>query len=229
MDFGNPADIIILSYFLRSFKKFKRLFGRNRRFEIIPANSKYAVKIAVEHLERGQVVACPTDTVYGLIADATSDEAVEKVFEIKKRNKKKAIPIFVKDTKMAKKFAIMDKDMENFLQEIWPGKITVALKRKKNSGLSKVLFGSKKTIGLRVPDYKLINQIVLKFGKPLTGTSANISGEPSATKIEKIFEYFEDEKVRPDLILSAGNLPYNNHSTVVDFSKDKPKIIRRGR
>ncbi len=229
MDFGNPADIIILSYFLRSFKKFKKLFGRNRKFEIIPANSKYAVKIAIEHLERGQVIACPTDTVYGLIADATSNEAVEKVFEIKKRNKKKAIPIFVKDIKMAKKFAIMDKDMENFLQEIWPGKITVALKRKKNSGLSKALFGGKKTIGLRIPDYKLINQIVLKFGKPLTGTSANISGESPTTKIEKIFEYFEDEKVRPDLVLSAGNLPYSNPSTVVDFSKDKPKIIRKGR
>ena len=229
MNFGNTADIIILSYFLRSFKKFKKLFGRNRKFEIIPANSKYAVKIAIEHLERGQVIACPTDTVYGLIADATSNEAVEKVFEIKKRNKKKAIPIFVKDIKMAKKFAIMDKDMENFLQEIWPGKITVALKRKKNSGLSKALFGGKKTIGLRIPDYKLINQIVLKFGKPLTGTSANISGESPTTKIEKIFEYFEDEKVRPDLVLSAGNLPYSNPSTVVDFSKDKPKIIRKGR
>lgn len=229
LDFGNPADIIQASYFLRSFKKFKRLFWRNRRFEIIPAGSKNAADKAIEYLERGQVIVSPTDTVYGLLADATNDKAVEKVFEIKKRDKKKAIPIFVKDIQMARKYALMDKEMENFLQEIWPGRITVALNRKKNSGLSKLLFGNKKTIGLRIPDHKLINQILAKFKKPLTGTSANISGQPSTTKIEEIFEYFEDEEIRPDLILNGGNLPYNIPSTVVDFSKDKPKIIRRGR
>lgn len=229
LDFGNPADVIILSCFLKSFRRFKRIFWRNRRFEIIPARAKNVVDKAVRHLERGQAIICPTDTVYGLLADATNDEAVERVFQIKKRDKKKAIPIFVKDIKMAKKYTKMDKDMENFLQEIWPGKITVALKRKENKGLSKLLFGNKKTIGLRIPDYKLIREILNKFNKPLTGTSANISSQPSTTKIEEIFDYFEDEEVRPDLILDAGKIPYSYPSTVVDFSKDKPKIIRRGR
>jgi len=229
LDFGNPADVIVLSCFLKSFRRFKRLFWRNGRFEIIPARARIAADIAVEHLERGQVIVCPTDTVYGLLADATNDEAVERVFQIKKRDKKKAIPVFVKDIKMAKKYTKMDKDMENFLQEIWPGKITVALKRKENKGLSKLLFGSRKTIGLRIPNYKLIREILNKFNKPLTGTSANISGRPSTTRIEEIFDYFEDEEVRPDLILDAGKIPYSYPSTVVDFSKDKPKIIRRGR
>jgi len=229
LDFGNPADIIQLSYFLRSFKKFKRLFWRNRRFEIMPANSKYAVNKALEHLERGQVIVCPTDTVYGLVADATNDKAVERIFEIKKRETKKAISIFVKNMEMAKKYAFIDKDMENFLQEIWPGKITVALKKKRNKGLSELLFGNKSTIGLRVPDYKLIGEIINKFNKPLTGTSANISGKPSTVKIEEVFDYFQDEEIRPDLILNAGRLPYNTPSAVIDFSHDKPKIIRRGR
>ncbi len=229
IDFGNPADIIILSCFLRSFKKFKKLFGRSRKFEVIPANSKYAVEKAVEYLKRGQVVVCPTDTVYGLIADATSNEAVEKVFEIKERKKKKAIPVFVKDIKMAKKLVIMDKDMENFLEEIWPGKITVALRKKKNSGLAKLISSKKKTVGLRISDYKLIKEILKKMDGPLTATSANISGKPSTTKIEEVFKYFEDENIRPDLILSAGNLSHSNPSTVIDFSKDKPKIVRRGR
>lgn len=229
MDFGNPADIIQLSVFLKSFKKFKKLFWKNRRFHIIPARSKEAVKKVVEALERGQVIVCPTDTVYGLLADATNDEAVEKVFQIKKRDKKKAIPIFVKDIEMADKYALMDQDLENFLDEIWPGKITVAVKRKKRTSLSKRLFANKKTVGLRIPDYKLIYEIIKKFNKPLTGTSANISGKPSTTKINEVYQYFEDEEIRPDLILSAGNLPYNIPSTVVDFSNDKPKIIRRGR
>jgi len=229
LDFGNPADIIILSYFLKSFKKFKKLFWKNRRFEIIKAGAKDAVEKAVRFLERGQVVVCPTDTVYGLLADATNKKAVEKVFEIKKRDKRKAIPVFVKNIEMAKKYAIMDKDMENFLKEIWPGKITVALKRKKREGLPDLLFGGKDTIGLRVPNYKLVKEILEKFNKPLTGTSANISGKPSTTKIKEVFAYFENEPVRPDLILNAGDLPKNNPSTVVDFSRDKPKIIRKGK
>lgn len=229
MDFGNPADIIQLSLLLKSFKKFKKLFWRNRRFHIVPAGSPRAVKEAVECLERGQVIACPTDTVYGLLADATNEKAVDKIFKIKKRDKKKAISIFIKDVKMAKKYALMDKEMEKFLEEIWPGKITVALKRKKNSGLPKNLFANKRTIGLRIPDNKLIARIIEKFNKPLTGTSANISGKPSTVKVDEIYNYFEDEEERPDLILSAGNLPKNNPSSVIDFSNDKPKIIRRGK
>ncbi len=229
LDFGNPADVIKVSYFLKSFKKFKKLFWKNRDFEIISFRERDAVEKAVKFLERGQVVMCPTDTVYGLLADATNDKAVEKVFEIKKRNREKAIPIFIKDIKMAKRTAIMDKDMEEFLGEIWPGKITVALKRKKNCGLSKKLFSRKKTIGLRIPDYKLINEILNKINRPLTGTSANISGRASSTKTKEILEQFEKQEVKPDLILDAGILPESFPSTVVDFSNDKPKIVRKGR
>jgi tRNA threonylcarbamoyl adenosine modification protein (Sua5/YciO/YrdC/YwlC family) len=229
MDFGNPADIIQLSVFLKSFKKFKKLFWKNRRFNIIPSRSPQALSKAVECLQRGQTVVCPTDTVYGLLADATNDKAVQRVFDIKKRDRKKAVPVFVRDLEMAKKYAIMDKDMEKFLQEIWPGKITVALNRKKNSGLSEAVAAGKKTVGLRIPDYKILNQILEKFGRPIIGTSANISGKPSTVKIEGIYKYFEDEQIRPDLILDGGNLVWRNPSSVIDFSHDKPKIIRRGR
>ncbi len=229
LDFGNPADIIKLSYFLKSFEKFKKLFLKHKDFEIISSRARDVVERATEYLGRGQVIVCPTDTVYGLLADATNNKAVEKVFEIKKRDKKKAIPIFIKDTEMANKLAIMDKNLEEFLKELWPGKVTVALKRKKNCGLPKTLFGGKKTIGLRIPNYKLVNEILEKVAKPLTGTSANISGLASSTKIEEILEQFEGQETKPDLILDAGNLPESFPSTVVDFSGKKPKIIRRGR
>lgn len=229
MDFGNPADIIQLSIFLSSFKRFKKLFWKNRRFNIIPARSPEAINRAVECLRRGQIVVCPTDTVYGLLADATNDRAMQRVFDIKKRNKKKAVPVFVKDIAMAKKYAVMDKDMEMFLQEIWPGKITVALTKKKKSGLSEIVTADKKTVGLRIPNNKIISQILEKFNKPLTGTSANISGKQSTVKIEEIYNYFQDQETRPDLILNAGDLVWSNPSSVIDFSHDKPKIIRRGR
>lgn len=229
MDFGNPADIIQLSYFLKSFKKFKKLFWKNKRFKIIPAHSPDAVRIAVEYLQRGQTIVCPTDTVYGLLADATNEKAVQRVFEIKKRDKKKALPVFIKNIEMAKKYAIMDKDMEMFLDEIWPGKITVALKVKKNSGLPKIVYAAKQTIGLRIPDNKIVNQILEKLGKPVIATSANISGKPSSVKIEEIYNSFQDQDIRPDLILNCGDLPGSNPSSVIDFSNDKPKIIRRGK
>jgi len=163
------------------------------------------------------------------LADATSEKAAERVFEIKQRDRKKAIPIFVKDIEMAKNLAIIDKDMEDFLKEVWPGKITVALKRKKSCALSKILFGAKKTIGLRIPEYKLIREILGKINKPLTGTSANISGQASSTKIKEILDQFEQAEEKPDLVLDAGNLPASFPSTVIDFSTKNPKIIRRGR
>ena len=229
LDFGNPADIIKVSRFLKSFKKFKEIFWRYKDYEIISARSHEAVEMAVKHLERGQVVMCPTDTVYGFLADATSEKAAERVFEIKQRDRKKAIPIFVKDIEMAKNLAIIDKDMEDFLKEVWPGKITVALKRKKSCALSKILFGAKKTIGLRIPEYKLVREILGKINKPLTGTSANISGQASSTKIKEILDQFEQAEEKPDLVLDAGNLPASFPSTVIDFSTKNPKIIRRGR
>jgi len=229
LDFGNPADVIKVSYFLKSFQKFKKLFWKQRYFKVISFKAKDAAEEAVKFLERGQVIVCPTDTVYGLLADATNDKAVERVFEIKKRNKKKAIPIFVKDIAMAKKMVKIDKDMERFLEEIWPGKITVALNKKEKSGLSELLFGGKKTLGLRIPNYKLISRIIEKMGKPLTGTSANISGKPSSTKIKEVLEQFEKQEIRPDLILDGGNLPESFPSTVVDFSGQKPRIVRRGK
>lgn len=227
-DFGNPADIITLSYFLGSFRKFKKLFGRNRKFEILPARSKNTPARAVEYLGRGQVLVCPTDTVYGLLADATDERAVRKVFEIKERDRRKPLPIFIKDMQMAKKYAFLNKEIEAFLEEIWPGKITIALKRKKN-GLAHSVYTDNKTIAMRIPDSKLVKEILEKFGKPVTATSANPAGLPSTVKIDKIFEYFEENQIRPDLILDAGDLPESNPSTIIDFSSDKPKIIRKGK
>ncbi len=229
LDFGNPADVIKVSYFLKSFQMFKRLFWKERYFKIISAKSKKAVEEAVKYLERGQVIICPTDTVYGLLADATNNKAVERVFRIKKRDKKKVLPVFVKDILMAKKIAKIDKDMEIFLGEIWPGKITVALEKKKKSGLSKLISGNKKTVGLRIPNDNLVRQILEKIDKPLTGTSANISGKPASTKIKDVLTQFEKEDIRPDLVLDRGDLPESYPSTVIDFSGRKPKIVRSGR
>jgi len=89
------------------------------------------------------------------------------------------------------------------------------------------LFGKKKTIALRIPNHKLVLEIIKKIDKPLIGTSANISGKGSSTKIKEILEQFEKQDIKPDLVLDAGDLPENLPSTIIDLSNHKPKILRR--
>ena len=188
-------------------------------------NLKTTVTIMIESIEQGEVVVCPTDTVYGLIADATNEKAVKKLLKIKKRNTQKPIPIFVKDIKIAKKFALINKNQEKFLKKVWPGKVTVVLKRK--GKLPRILFRNKKTIGLRIPDYKIINQLLLIINRPLTGTSANISGQPPSTKIKEVISQFKNQKFQPDLIIDAGNLPKSKPSIVLDLTTSPTKILRK--
>jgi len=215
LDFGNPADIIKLSYFIRSLRKFKRIFWRNRKFEVLSSKSRDIVEKAAEFIKRGQVVACPTDTVYGLLADATNDKAVEKVYKVKERDKKNPVPIFVKDIKMAKKIAKIDRNQEEFLKEVWPGRTTVVLEKKGRNGVSKLISGRKKTIALRIPDHRLVRGLLEKVDKPLTGTSANISGRGYFIKIKEVLSQFEEKE--------AGTSP----SIIIDLTKKKPKILRK--
>ena len=193
-------------------------------FKINPKNFKKIVKIAKKSIKEGKVLICPTDTVYGLIADATNKKAVEKIFKIKNRPFKKPIPIFVKDIKMAKKIAKIDKKQGKFLRKVWPGKVTVILKPKRKfpKGIGK----PKKEIGLRVPNYKIINQLLLTVDRPLTGTSANISRKSASTEIQKIVNQFRDQKHQPDLIIDAGNLPKSKPSKIIDLTTISLKILR---
>ena len=188
-------------------------------------NLQTIVKIMVKSIKQGEVMVCPTDTVYGLIADATNGKAVKKLLKIKKRNTQKPIPIFVKDIKIAKKFALINKNQEKFLKKVWSGKVTVVLKRK--GKLPRILFRNKKTIGLRIPDYKIINQLLLIINRPLTGTSANISGQPPSTKIKEVISQFKNQKFQPDLIIDAGNLPKSKPSIVLDLTTSPTKILRK--
>ena len=180
---------------------------------------------AVAALKKGCVLICPTDTVYGLVADAQNSEAVKKLFSIKKRQKDKPIPLFVKDIAAAKKLAFITKEQEAFLKQVWPGKTTVVLKRRKTT-LPRILFGRKKTIGLRIPDHPLISFLLKELNRPLTGTSANISGRPPSTSIREITKQFAGQKEQPDLVIDEGILPRSASSKVVDITGKKPKILR---
>lgn len=178
-------------------------------------NLSNILKEAAQVVKKGGVLICPTDTIYGLVCDVTNKKAIEKLFKIKKRPPNKPIPVFVCDIKMAKEIVNMNKKQVEFLEKVWPGAVTVVLKRKSREG----------TIGLRVPDHKFVLGLAEHIG-PLTGTSANISGQPGSTKIKDILRQFKKQKNKPDLVIDAGNLPRSKPSTVIDLTIWPPEILR---
>lgn len=185
-----------------------------------------ALEEAARALYEGKVVVIPTDTVYGLAVDATNEEAIKRLFAVKQRPADKPVPVAIRDLDMARKVAYFDKKCGVALGKIWPGPVTVLLEKKR--ALPASLSAGQKTIGLRIPDYKLVNFLIELLGRPITATSANISGQPPSTKINDVTSQFEKTSPQPDLILSAGDLVGSAPSTVLDLSGKEPKIVRIG-
>jgi len=177
----------------------------------------------IDTIKKGGVVVFPTDTVYGLLSDATNKKAVAKLLRIKRRRRGHFLPLFVKNLRDAKKNAQIDAREESFLKIFWPGQITVVLKRKKGIKLYGV---DKKTIALRIPDFPLLNSLLKKITIPLTATSANISGKMPSGKIKEVLKQFSNSKYRPDLAVNVGLLPKRKSSIIIDLTKDIPKLLR---
>lgn len=177
-------------------------------------------------LKLGGVVVYPTDTLYGLGANALEVGPVGRVFKIKARAKDKPLPVIVKNLNWAKELAYIYKKEEKILKAVWPGAITVIL-RKKNIVPDLVTAG-KTEVALRIPNHPFVNKLLGRFGFPLTATSANISGEEPSMKISEIIDVFKSIYDKPDLIIDVGDLPPSEPSTILDLTSDKPKILRVG-
>lgn len=195
--------------------------------QTIRVSDKNATSVAIEIIKEGGVVVCPTDTVYGFIADASNKKAVDKIFKIKKRAKSKPLPVFIKDIKMAKDLAEIDDRQEKILKKYWSGKYTFILKQNScDIGSRTKLYGvDKKTIALRIPKYKFLNNLLKKINKPLAQTSVNISGQPPLNKIKDIITSFESKKNKPDLIIYGGNLK-SHPSKIIDLTEKTERILR---
>ena len=181
-----------------------------------------AIKEAVRVLRAGGVLICPTDTIYGLCANALDEKAVEKVFQIKGRRKKKPFSVFVKDMKSAKQIANINESAEKLLKN---PKITVVLPVRNKKIFSEGIIKENK-IGIRIPDYKFLNKLLKKISFPLTGTSANISGKPACAEMENVLQQFKGAKYQPDLAIDGGALKKSEPSTVIDLTNKTPKVLR---
>jgi L-threonylcarbamoyladenylate synthase len=173
-------------------------------------------------LKNGGIVALPTETVYGLVADLFSYEAVGKIYEIKGREFSKPLPLFVPDIESVALYVEKLPDFAYKLMDaFWPGPLTVVLFKKK--GLD-IPFKTS-TLGLRIPNHPVPLALLKECG-PLVSTSANLSGGKDALSAEEVKDYFNGEI---DLILDAGPTILRIPSTVIDCTGRSPKIIREGK
>lgn len=186
-----------------------------------------SVSAAVKILKNGGLVIYPTETLYGIGADALNPEAVNKLVAYKNRPFGKPFSIAVTDSEMAEKYAQVNKTAKDLYQKFLPGPVTIISK-----GLHKVAPGVESedgTLGIRIPSYKLVTDIVKALGHPITATSANASYKKRPYKVSDILENLSDkQKGLIDLIIDAGELPRNEPSSVIDTTLDEPVILRQG-
>jgi L-threonylcarbamoyladenylate synthase len=169
------------------------------------------IEKAVRVLARDGLVVYPTETIYGLGADALSEIAVYKVYESKQRPMGKPISVAVSDIEMIYGIAYVDEFAERFIRKFLPGPVTVVLPVK--SCLPSDLSGGTGTIGIRYPDHAVAQAIIAELDSPITSTSANISGEVSPVTSDQV-------NVPHDYLIDGGKLP-GTPSTVIDLAAGK--------
>jgi L-threonylcarbamoyladenylate synthase len=189
-----------------------------------PALFQAAVLRAVDLLRAGEVVALPTETVYGLAASALDARAVERIFQIKGRPAHNPIIVHVASIDMAKRCVAHWPDLASRLAKaFWPGPLTLVLPRAKE--LPGVVTAGGSTVGVRWPSHPFIQAVIRECGFPLAAPSANLSNRVSPTNAEHVRKALGD-KIR--LIVDGGQSEVGLESTVLDISVSPPRLLRPG-
>lgn len=183
-----------------------------------------AVRRAVEMLAAGEVVALPTETVYGLAANALNAEAVAKIYSIKGRPSHNPIIVHVADLPMAKRcVAAWPTNAEKLATSFWPGPLTMVLPRAKN--IPDIVTAGGETVGVRWPSHPFIQAVIRECGFPLAAPSANLSNAISPTSAAHVSKQL-DGKI--SLIVDGGASHVGIESAVIDLSTQRPRVLRPG-
>jgi L-threonylcarbamoyladenylate synthase len=192
----------------------------------LSGNYSDALKKACEVLNKHGLLVLPSDTVYGLCADANDDVAIKKLIEFKRRPIGKPISVFIPSKEVIGDYVEIPEN-RNSINKFIPGPFTLVLPSKHKT--SSRLESERKTLGVRVPYYAFINDLMKAYKKPITATSANISGHKPHYSVDSLLNTLSTKKKDLlDLIIDAGKLPRNKPSTVVDLSQGNLKIVRKG-
>ncbi len=192
--------------------------------KILSLNPK-SIRQAGVILKNGGLVAMPTETVYGLAANALDGKAVAKIFEAKGRPQFNPLIVHVNNVEDIAAFAYMGEQDHIVAQKFCPGPITMILKRKPNSGLSDLVSAGLTSVAVRIPAHKGARALIRECGFPLAAPSANKSGSLSPTSPAHVAQSLGDAV---DMILADGACSVGLESTVIDCSGDKPIVLRPG-
>lgn len=191
--------------------------------ELTPAISAQ-IEAAAEILRRGGMAAYPTDTVYGLGARADDAAAVRRVFELKSRPLDQALPLLIGDRSQLEMVVRTVSPLANILiRRFWPGALTLVLP--KGAALPDAVTGGGDTVAVRLPGHPVPRALAAALGVPVVGTSANLSGMPSALTADEVRAQLGD---RVEIIIDGGRVTGGIESTVLDLTGTVPRILREG-
>jgi L-threonylcarbamoyladenylate synthase len=200
--------------------------------KILDSNDQKSAEIAAEFLKNNEVIVFPTDTVYGLAVDASSQKGIENLYKIKARDKNKPIAVFVKNLDQAREILLFNDLANKIAEKFLPGALTIILKMKETNkfNISKDIANDKNFLGFRYVKTNFIDNLFKNFDSVIAVTSANKSGFEASRNSEEVIKYFTDEI---DLIV-ANQIDYDQNfsknlpSTVIEISDSSLKLIREG-
>lgn len=183
------------------------------------------LKKVIEILKNDGIIIFPTETVYGIGGNALSNKVIDRVYKVKQRPRAKAVNIMVSNINQIKKYAEIKSELEEkIIKNCMPGPITLILKKKENFG--DYFTANNDTIGVRIPDNKIISAILKNIDFPIIAPSANISGKPSGVEVSDIITDFENEV---DAIIDGGKANLGLASTIIQVIDGKINILRQGK
>ncbi len=186
----------------------------------------HAIAQAVDVLNRGGLVAYPTDTLYGLAADPRRDGAVARLFAAKGRDAWVAVPLIAASLDQAREAAVFGDRELQLARTFWPGPLTIVLPAR--SGLAAAVLGGGTTVALRVPAHAVARALAAAFGFSITATSANRSGNPPAVTGADVADALDTVLDRLDVLLDCGAVTGGPPSTIVEMAESGPRLVRAG-
>ena len=183
-----------------------------------------SIESAVAMLRNGGLVAYPTDTLYGLGADALNEAAVERVFEAKGRPQGMPLPLLIGEQDQLSMVAeTVPEAAWKFAEAFWPGGLTLVLPV--GSDVPALVTARGWKVAVRLPDHPIPRELARQLGRPITGTSANRSGGPESTTANEVRRQLGEAV---DIVLEGGPAPTGRSSTVLDMTGDQPRVLRQG-
>ena len=197
----------------------------------ISDGNKSDIRAMAKSLIVGQLVAIPTETVYGIAADAMNEQGVKRMYEVKGRPKNHPVIVHISKFELINFWALeIPEYLDSLIKKFWPGPLTIILRRSKNAG--DWITGGQDTIGLRMPNHEKTLELLEEFhqlgGKGLAAPSANKFGRVSPTSLEDVLSDIGSELNDYDWVLDGGKSEVGIESTIIDCTLKNPRILRPG-